>query len=390
MCPKTKRRFLLILSASGCLLGPVIATRAVGIAPDPVATSAPACHRRPIDLVIFLDTSGSMEGLIDSARARLWDIVNSLAAANPTPDLRVGLITYGSPSRSAAANGWVFHVSNLTNDLDSIYAKMMEFRTDGGDEFVGWALRRGLDWMSWSNDPAALKMIFIAGNESADQASEVFNFRTVASEARTRGISVNSIFCGDRDQGTREHWNEVAAYGGGSFSAIDMRCGTFQIEAPQDKILLELNMKLNATYLPYGSLGDAGQRNQVEQDEVAKRVGAASAPSRVAAKATALYQNAGWDLVDAIAEKKVELKDVKEAELPPVMQNMPAEERPRFVNAQRLARADIQKQISELNQKREQFVQDARTKASGGKQALDQAMLGTIRDQAKQKGFKFE
>ncbi|MBI1827681.1 MAG: hypothetical protein HYR83_14990 [Planctomycetes bacterium] len=281
-------------------------------------------------------------------------------------------------------------MSNLTNDLDSIYAKMMELHTDGGDEFVGWALRRALDGMTWSSDPSALKMIFIAGNESADQASEVYNFRTVGSEARARGISVNSIYCGDRDQGIREHWNEVASNGGGNFAAIDMRCGTIQIETPQDRLLLELNMKLNATYMPYGSMGDAGQRNQIEQDRVAKRVGAASDSSRVAAKASALYQNAGWDLVDAVAEKKVELKDVKESELPPVMQNMPAEKRREFVKEQSLARADIQRQINELGQQRDRFLKDARRKASGGKQALDQVMQDSIREQAKQKGFKFD
>jgi len=382
-------RMLVVASTLGTILAPLYAAGAVGISADPIATNA-TCQRRPIDLVICLDTSGSMEGLIDSARARLWDIVNSLATARPTPNLRVGLITYGSPSRSSAASGWTYTVSGLTNDLDTVYGKMMGFHTDGGDEFVGWALRRAVDEMGWSNDPSALKMIFIAGNESADQASEVYNFRSVASEARSRGISVNSIYCGDREQGIRENWHQVATFGGGSFSAIDMRCGTIQIETPQDKLLLELNMKLNATYLPYGSMGDAGRQNQVAQDAMAQSVGAASAPSRVAAKASALYQNAGWDLVDAVNEKKVELEKLKKSDLPAAMQNMPVERRESYVKEHALARADIQRQINELNQQRDQFVQDARRKASGGKQALDQAMQDSIREQAKQKGFKFD
>lgn len=361
-----------------------------GASCDPhVSATDPTCHRRPIDLVICLDTSGSMEGLIDSARARLWDIVNSLAKARPLPQLRVGLITYGSPSRASAANGWIALQHNLTTDLDSVYAKMMSLRTDGGDEFVGWALRRGLDWMSWSADPRALKLIFIAGNESADQASAVFNFRYVAEEAKGRGIIVNSIYCGDREMGVRERWPEVAACGGGSYSAIDMHCGTVQIETPHDKLLIELNMKLNATYVPYGARGEAGHAQQREQDDNADRLGRMSGASRVAAKASALYENSGWDLVDGLKNKSVELKDLKDSDLPPAMQAMPADEREKYVEAQAQSRADIQKQIAEVNAAREQFLRGARANAAGGKQALDEAMLAAIRTQAEDKGFKF-
>jgi len=331
-----------------------------------------------------------MEGLIDSARARLWDIVNSLAKARPLPQLRVGLITYGSPSRSNAANGWLVKQTDLTTDLDTVYAKMMSLRTDGGDEFVGWAMRRALDWMQWSNDPQALKLVFIAGNESADQASEVFNFRYVAEEARNRGITINSIYCGDREVGVRERWDQVAACGGGSYSAIDMRCGTIQIESPQDKILLELNMKLNASYVPYGRLGEAGQERQHEQDRNAGHVGVSSEASRVAAKASALYENSGWDLVDGVKQKKVVLRELKESDLPAAMQALPAEEREQFVETQFRARADLQKQIAEVSASREQFLRDARAQSAGGKQALDEAMIDTLRTQAKAKGFKFD
>ncbi len=382
--------FAVATFALGVLVWNRVPASAGGAHCDPIATEGPTCRTRPIDLVICLDTSGSMEGLIDSARARLWDIVNSLAKARPVPKLRVGLITYGSPSRSTANQGWVVSQKDLTTDLDSVYAKMMSFRTDGGDEFVGWALRRALDWMSWSSDGSALKLIFIAGNESADQASEVFNFRYVAEEARNRGIIINSIYCGDRRAGINEHWDQVAACGGGSYSAIDMQCGTVQIEAPQDKLLLELNMKLNATYVPYGTMGEAGRMEQIRQDKNAERVGQASIASRAQAKGTRLYDNAHWDLVDGVREKKVDLKDLKESDLPAAMQAMPMEEREKFVETQAVARAEIQKQIAEVSAAREDFLRKARANASGGKQSLDEAMLEAIRTQAQQKGFEFE
>ena len=391
MCLRNRILAALFTFVFLCFLRTQMTVQAGAIKPDPVASEIdPHCRSRPIDLVICLDTSGSMEGLIDSARARLWDIVNSLAKARPLPQLRVGLITYGSPSRSNAANGWLVKQTDLTTDLDTVYAKMMSLRTDGGDEFVGWALRRALDWMEWSNDPQALKLVFIAGNESADQASEVFNFRYVAEEARNRGITVNSIYCGDREMGVRERWDQVAACGGGSYSAIDMRCGTIQIETPHDKVLLELNLKLNATYVPYGSLGQAGRERQLDQDRNADRVGIASSASRAEAKATALYDNSQWDLVDGVKNKRVAVKDLKESDLPAAMQGKPVEEREQFVETQARARADIQRRIAEVSLAREQFLRDARAQSAGGKQALDEAMIDALRIQAKAKGFKFD
>lgn len=391
MCLRNRIGIALFAALLFSFLRTQVTVQAGAIKSDPVVSEVdPHCEVRPIDLVICLDTSGSMEGLIDSARARLWDIVNSLAKARPVPQLRVGLITYGSPSRSTAANGWLVKQTDLTTDLDTVYARMMALRTDGGDEFVGWALRRALDWMQWSRDPRALKLIFIAGNESADQASEVFNFRYVGEEARNRGITINAIYCGDHQVGVRERWNEVAACGGGSYSAIDMRCGTVQIETPHDKLLLELNMKLNATYVPYGSLGSVSRKLQLDQDRNAERMGVASSASRTEAKAGALYDNSGWDLVDGVRNKQVAVRDLKQSDLPPAMQAMPVEEREKYVETQAVARAEIQKQIAEVSASREQVLRDSRSRSAGGKQALDEAVIDTLRTQAKAKGFKFD
>src|SRR5438477_4899923 len=88
--------------------------------------------QKRVDLVIALDTSGSMDGLIDSARQKLWDVVNLLAHAKPQPILRVGVISYGN-TRYEAARGWVRKDLDLTTDLDGAYAKLFALRTDGGE-----------------------------------------------------------------------------------------------------------------------------------------------------------------------------------------------------------------------------------------------------------------
>lgn len=345
--------------------------------------------RLPIDLVICLDTSGSMTGLIDSARAKLWDVVNQLAKARPTPRLRVGLLTYGSPNRSSATQGWVVRQSDLTGDLDLIYDRMMSMTTNGGDEFVGWVLNDALGTMSWSRDSRALKLIYVAGNESADQASNMANFRSVGLQAREAGITINAIYCGNWQTGRHELWHEVAQCGGGDYSAIDMARGTIQIQSPYDREIMELNIRLNATYIPYGLRGDEGRARQLAQDSNAVAVGDQAAPSRVAAKASPLYENSAWDLVDASKRREFRMKDVKEAELPPAMQAMSEQERIAFVERQAADRTEVQRKIQELNTRRDAYLQEEQKKQNNGQVGLDEALKQSIQKQAEAKGFKF-
>ena len=354
--------------------------------PDP----QPFEQRRPIDLVICLDTSGSMTQLIDSARAKLWDVVNELAKAKPTPFLRVGLLTYGSPNLSTPAQGWVVRHTDLTYDLDTVYAKMMSMSTNGGDEFVGWVLHDALSTMSWSRDPSALKLVFVAGNESADQAAASYNFRYVAENARSRGIIINSIYAGDRQQGINEYWDQVAAHGGGHYTAIDMREGTIQISTPQDKILIELNAELNATYVPFGADGERGKQNQSRQDANAAQLGEQSAGSRIAAKSTRLYNNSDWDLVDAVEEKGVDVSTVKAEQLPAEMRQMTVKERKSYVKKMVTKRNAVRERIKKVSVEREEHLRKVQAKSGSGKTSLDGAMRKSIRKQAKSKNFKFD
>ncbi|MCA9253567.1 MAG: VWA domain-containing protein [Phycisphaerae bacterium] len=346
--------------------------------------------RRPVDLVICLDTSGSMTELIDSARSRLWDVVNELAAIKPAPILRVGLLTYGTPGNSSAKDGWVVRQLDLTNDLDEVYAKMMAMSTSGGDEYVGWVLNDAVEKLSWSSDPRALKIVFVAGNESADQARSSYDFRYVAETAQAKRIIINSIYAGNRQQGINEAWHEVARYGKGSYSAIDMAEGTYQIPTPYDDRLSVLNSELNSTYIAYGRLGYESQQRQLLQDKNAEHMGAEANASRAAAKATPLYSNSIWDLVDASNEDDFDLGEIDAKDLPEPMQTMSHEEQLAYVKKQADKRADVQLKIQSINADRMRFIEEKRKESKkGDKQGLGDAMLAALRQQALDNGFNF-
>lgn len=347
----------------------------------------PPANRRAVDLVICLDTSGSMSGLIDSAKSRLWDIVGELGQMQPTPHLRVGLLTYGSPHVSSPQQGWVVKQSDLTDDLDTFYSKLMSLSTNGGEEYVGWVLNDALTQMSWSHDPDALRLIYVAGNESADQASNRFNFREVAAEARGCDITINSIYCGNREQGRREAWDQVATHGRGSYIAIDMSAGTQQIATPYDKALIELEVELNATYVPYGPKGQAGRKRMYEQDEAAEGIGVQAKASRAAAKATAAYNNAKWDLVDAAQEPDFDVARVPAEQLPAPMQEMTREEQRVYVEKVTKKREIVKQKIQEVNRQRAQHIEKEK-KDRGGQASFDDAVRESARKAAEKKGFE--
>ena len=45
-----------------------------------------------IDVVFVLDTTGSMSGLIETAKEKIWSIATTMASAQPTPEIRIGLV----------------------------------------------------------------------------------------------------------------------------------------------------------------------------------------------------------------------------------------------------------------------------------------------------------
>lgn len=345
---------------------------------------------RPIDVVICLDTSGSMEGLINSARAKLWDIVNEYSRVQPTPRLRVGLLTYGSPVGSSASRGWIVRQSELTTDLDGVYAKLMALSTSGGDEYVGWVLHEAIERMNWSCDPRAVKMLFVAGNESADQGIERHNFRYEAERARGRGMIINSIYAGGHEQGRREAWDQVAQHGGGCYSAIDMARGVAQISTPFDAELLRLNNELNATYLPYGEEGRIARANQLAQDKNAEAMGQHTAASRARVKGGAAYDNAHWDLVDAVAQKKVEVESLPAAALPAPLREVAPAERAARVEQMRGQRAEVQRRIQDVGRQRDAFLEEARQQQGGEASGLDDAIRVALRKQLEAQGFRHE
>jgi hypothetical protein len=342
---------------------------------------------RPIDVVICLDTSNSMDGLIASAKIKLWDIVNDLAKVKPAPDLRVALYSYGNDGYDRN-RGWVRKDVDLTRDLDEIYRKLNALSTNGGEEYVARVCHDALADQKWSTDKNALKIIFVCGNEPASQ-DPTLKLAAIGDTAKRQGVIINPIFCGPANAKDATDWKEFAVMAGGRFASIDQDRGSVAVATPFDKQLGELSTKLNGTYLAFGRLADEKARNQQAQDANAAQLSPAAAATRATTKSGALYRNSEWDLVDKLKDDpKFDLSKIPEADLPEEIRKLKPEERMPYVKKKAETRAAMQKEIGELTGKRDAFLREYQKKnPSAVEQAFDATIRAMLREQAATKGL---
>lgn len=359
--------------------------------------SASAAERMPmieekplVQMAILLDTSGSMSGLIDQARAELWAIVNEFIFAKrngKAPELQVALYEYGKSSLPGT-EGYIRMIGPFTTDLDKVSEELFALSTNGGSEYCGWVIKEATQALEWSSSPDDLKVIFIAGNEPFTQGP--VDYRQACKATVSKGIVVNTIHCGPERTGIDGKWKDGALLADGQYLNIDQSRQAVHVTAPQDKRIAELGAMLNDTYIAYGRAGTVALERQSMQDRNALGASKEAALGRAVAKSSLHYRNEAWDLVDATRANKVRLEDVTEEDLPEKLRKMGPEERKTYIEDKAKRRAEIQQRIQELNEQRKKYVAEEMKKRQGQGNTLGSAIIKAVRDQARKKNFTFE
>ncbi len=359
------------------------------LGPTAVAEKKAPAPRKPlIQLAILLDTSGSMDGLLNQARSQLWKIVNRMALTRrkgQIPRLELALYEYGK-STAPAKDGWVRQILPLTTDLDKVSEELFALRTNGGNEHCGQAILTAVRQLEWSRNPRDFKAIFIAGNEAFTQGPVAY--RQACGAAIKKWIVINTIHCGSEAQGIAGKWQDGALLADGQFLTIDQNRKVAQMSAPQDKQLARLNARLNKTYVGYGRSAKRAMNRQAKQDAQAENEGADSAAQRLEAKAGELYKSSHWDLVDAVKSKKVQLSEVKREQLPKEMQSMTFDQRKAHLDKLSKQRDQMREQIQKLIAERKTYVaQKRKAMAAEGQGTFDRVVIGVMTRQLEKKGF---
>ncbi len=350
-------------------------------------------HQPKIQLAILLDTSGSMDGLIDQTRNQLWQVVNEFSSAKQQgvkPILEVAVFEYGNDNNPAAA-GFVRKLNSFTRELDKVSEGLFSLTTNGGSEYCGFAIKTAVENLQWSSYNSDIKTIFIAGNEPFTQGPVAY--QSALNLAQLKGISVNTIHAGNYQTGVEGGWRTGAQLAGGDYMSIDTNQKVVHVIAPQDKKIAALNARLNETYVPFGSEGEESSKRQMEQDKLSSNISSGLLAKRAKSKSSSFYNNAKWDLVDAMEEGSVDassLADMNKESLPEAMKTMSTKQKQDYVIEKANQRKEIKHEITALSKIRDQFVAEEKRKIIAAAPSISDALTNSVKKQAKQKGFVFE
>ncbi|OGR41984.1 MAG: hypothetical protein A2X35_11305 [Elusimicrobia bacterium GWA2_61_42] len=344
-----------------------------------------------VQVAVLLDTSNSMDGLINQARSQVWKIVNELVSSEKSgskPLIEVALYEYGN-SALPMEKGWIRRVLPFTSDLDSVAKELFALKTNGGDEYCGQVIKEAVDGLKWSPKADVYKAIFIAGNEPFTQGA--VSFQEAVAKAKAKNIFVNTIYCGSRQQGLAEQWKAGAELAEGDYANIDQSAQDYAIAAPQDDKIAQLSTRLNDTYVARGAFGQSKMAAKKEMDSMTLGAGASVASERAAFKAAApaaAQAESSWDVVSALESGSLKRGEIKKDQLPEELRAMDKAKLDKYLDEKLTERKKIKEEIIRLQSERKAYIAVEEKKKSSVN-TLDKAMIETIRKQATRRGYKF-
>ena len=345
-----------------------------------------------IDVVFVLDTTGSMSGLIQTAKEKIWSIATTMASAQQAPEIRIGLVAYRD-----RGDAYVTRVVDLSDDLDSVYATLMDFQaTGGGDgpESVNKALYDAVHNMSWSPQNQAYQVVFLVGDAPPHMDYNEVRYPEIVASALDKGIVVNTIQCGDLPV-TVEPWTQIAALSRGEFFQVEQAGSAVAINTPFDKEIAALSAQLDDTRLYYGTKeerekmkGKVAATDKIHAGlSVASRARRAEFNASVGGRANLLGEN---ELVAAVVGGAVALDELDEDALPEPLKAMAPAEQEAFVAEMSEKREDLQRQIRALSEDRSTYLAKKVDEAGGLKSSLDQKLYDAVKEQAREEGLEYK
>src|SRR6266566_4309485 len=341
-----------------------------------------------IEVCFVLDTTGSMGGLIEGAKQKIWSIANEMISAKPTPELKLGLIGYRD-----CGDEYVVKSFQLTDDIDSIYGHLRDFKAEGGGdepESVNEALAETIEKMPWSQDRKVLKIIFLVGDAPPHlDYADGPKYPELCRIAAKKDLIINTVQCGNIAE-TTPIWKEIAKLSEGSYAAIAQSGGVAVIATPMDDELARLNRKIGATLIPYGNAA-------LQREVAAKQACAESAPASAAADRLSYNAKTGkavqgrGELLDALANNEVKLDAIDKKDLPKEFQKLTKQEMEARIAKTRAERDSLQKEVQDLAKKRDVYIQaeNKRLAEAGKGDRFDEKVAETIHQQAERKGINY-
>ena len=333
-----------------------------------------------------------MSGLIETAKEKIWSIASTMASAQPTPEIRIGLIGYRDKG-----DAYVTRRIDLSDDLDSVYASLMEFQAGGGGdtpESVNKALYEAVHHMSWSNRDQAYQVVFLVGDAPPHMDYNEVQYPAIVNAAIEKGIVINTIQSGNLPM-TVGPWTAIANLGHGKFFQVEQSGSAVAYATPFDTEIAELSARLDDTRVYYGT--DAERKRMQDKVSAADEIvvtGSVTAQARrgvfnasVGGRANLLGDK---ELVDAVISGDVALEEIEPEALPAAMKPMAPEEQAAYIRQMAEERDDVQQRIRALAEDRDEFLARKVEEAGGMEDSLDSKLYEAVKEQGGKAGFEYK
>tara|TARA_R110001592_G_scaffold363393_1_gene687184 strand:+ start:26934 stop:28127 length:1194 start_codon:yes stop_codon:yes gene_type:complete len=382
---------LFALTLAAVAVYPAMQQPGSGVDPNAGVTQTPVSNPT-IDVVFVLDTTGSMSGLIRAAKEKIWSIATTMTSSQQTPNIRIGLVGFRD-----RGDNYVTRVVDLSDDLDSVYAALMEFQANGGGdgpESVNKALQDAVERMSWSDDPTAYQVVFLVGDAPPhmDYPDEK-QYPEILALAAQKGIVVNTIQCGQSAM-TLSSWQTIAGLGKGRFFQVEQAGSAVAYATPYDTKIAELSARLDDTRLYYGSSEQkAKMQGKIEATEKLQAAASAASLARrgifnasAGGKKNLLGDN---ELVDAVASGRVDLDSLDKEALPAKLKPLPVEEQRAVIAQVAGERRELEREVQALARKRDQYISQKVEADGGAEDSLDHQLYEAVSAQAAKAGLEY-
>lgn len=379
---------LILVTAGTVVCFPYLASSA-----NSESSHGPVQSGQAIEVVFVLDTTGSMSGLIETAKEKIWSIATTLAGAEQAPEIRMGLVAYRD-----RGDAYVTQVIDLSADLDTMYGQLMQFAADGGGdgpESVNRALEDAVNDISWSQGVSTYRVLFLVGDAPPhmDYQGEA-QYPEIVRAARAKGIVVNTIQCGNMQQ-TIAPWTEIARLGSGRYLRVEQAGGAFSVATPYDDEIAQLSAELDGTRLFYGN--EEQMRALGSKTAATEALNQAATTGSRARRAAFNSTESGianlfgdQDLVENVTKGEVALDEVPKEQLPEIIRELESAEQMKVIDELAERRSELRSRIDTLVESRSEFIAERVAEEGGAHDSLDRQIYEIVRDQAAPAGLSFD
>ncbi|CAN5459512.1 hypothetical protein BH10CYA1_BH10CYA1_27550 [soil metagenome] len=177
--------------------------------------------RPRLDVAFCIDTTSSMQGEIDTVKAKVKSMVTKIAQSKQRPIVRVGLVAYRDKG-----DDYVTKVFQFSENIDAVVSTISDLAAEGGGdgpEAVDRGLHAAINDLGWDNSKKTAKLLFLIGDAPPHSDNPTYDWKQESRSAIAHGIHINTIGCdgleGYTDNGINL-FKQIAQLTNGNFETL--------------------------------------------------------------------------------------------------------------------------------------------------------------------------